>query len=98
MEQIESVVTQLDENKKGVVAVHVIPTGDASAAQVLPVLQDTFGGQNAQNSRSASATQNDALQSRSTTQNQQNNTANRTGTSSMSRGGGVGGGGGSTFP
>lgn len=92
MEQIEVVVKQLDENKQGKQGVYVFELHHATPAEVLSPLQDSFGGNNAQNSRSTTtATQNDPLQSRSTTQTQQNNAQSRT----TSNNRGVGGGGGS---
>src|SRR5258707_9031135 len=95
MDQIEEVVKQLDDSKQGKQGVYVFELHHATPAEVLTPLQDSFGGNSAQNSRTTtSATQNDPLSSRSTTQNQQNNAASRT--SSNSRG--VGGGGGGTFP
>jgi type II secretory pathway component GspD/PulD (secretin) len=99
MDQIEVVVKQLDDNKQGKQGVYVFELRHATPAEVLTPLQDSFGGNNAQNSRTTtSATQNDALQGRSTSQNQQNNAASRT-TSTSGRGvGGGGGGGGGTFP
>ena len=97
MDQIEAVVKQLDESKQGKQGVYVFELHHATPAEVLPPLQDSFGGNN-QNNRTTSTTQNDPLQSRSTTQNQQNNATSRTSSSSRGVGGGGAGGGGSTFP
>jgi len=94
MDQIQGVIAELDPDDANTRSVAVFRVQYAEPQEALQVVQDLFNKNGTQNNRNnASATQNNALQSRSTTQNQQNNTGSRT--TSMtpnSRGGGVGGG------
>ncbi len=89
MEQVESVIMNLDPDPASTQAVAVYHMQNAEPQEAMQVLQDIFNKTGAQNSRSGTATQTSPLTSRSNTQNQQNTTGSRTSTMTPnSRGGG----------
>ncbi len=79
MEQIESVVNELDADKLNVKTVAVIPLEHAEPQDAMQVLQDIFQKSGTQMSRNQQQLQNNALQNRSTQQNQQYNNQTRSG-------------------
>jgi general secretion pathway protein D len=100
MEQIESVINDVDGNPKGKKHVYVYHLEHTDPAEALPVFTEIFGKNTSQNSRN-SAAQSSALQNRISTQgNSQTgstSSGNRTGMGQTSRTGG-GGGSGLSFP
>ena len=78
IDQIESVVTELDGDKLNVKTVAVIPLEHAEPQDAMQVLQDIFQKSGSQNSRNQQ-NQNNTLLNRSQTQSQQYNNQNRTG-------------------
>lgn len=88
MDQIESVIAELDPDPANQKAVAVLPLQNAEPQDAMQVLQDIFQKSGTQNNRNAQ-NQNNALQSRSTQQSQQynnNNNAARMGTGVGARG------------
>ncbi len=79
MDQIEGVVTELDADKLNVKTVAVIPLEHAEPQDAIQVLQDIFQKTGSQNNRTLQNQQNNALYNRSTTQNQQYNSTQRSG-------------------
>ncbi len=77
MDQIEGVVTELDADKLNVKTVAVIPLEHAEPQDAIQVLQDIFQKSGSQNNRNLQNQQNNALYSRSSTQNQQYNNSSR---------------------
>jgi general secretion pathway protein D len=89
VEQIENVVMELDGDKLNVKSVKVFALQHAEPQDAMQVLQDIFQKSGTQNNRQQ--TQNNALQSRSTTQIQQNNNnASRSGMGQGNRRSGFG--------
>jgi type II secretory pathway component GspD/PulD (secretin) len=90
MDQIESVVAELDPDPSNQKTVAVYPLQNAEPQDAMQVLQDIFQKAGTQNNRNT-ANQNNALQTRSTQQNQQYNNGNtsRSGTSVGTRGAGT---------
>jgi general secretion pathway protein D len=86
MEQIESVVAELDPDPSNQKTVAVFPLQNAEPQDAMQVLQDIFQKSGTQNNRNT-ANQNNALQSRSTQQTQQynNNASSRAGAMTGSR-------------
>lgn len=77
IDQIESVVTELDADKMNVKTVAVIPLEHAEPQDAIQVLQDIFQKSGSQNNRNLQNQQNNALYNRSTQQNQQYNNSSR---------------------
>jgi general secretion pathway protein D len=95
MDQIQDVVTELDQNPHGRTTVKVIPLINADPQEVSPVLQDIFQS-TTQNNRNQQNQNNNPLQSRSTTQgnsttSQGSSTTRSMGTTGGSRGSAGGG-------
>lgn len=102
MPQIEAVVTQLDMNPAGKQAVAVYHLKNASVSALAKVLQDAFQKSGSTATSRNTSTQNDALETRASNQNQQYNTPSGNGTGRTSSGlgqgmGGAGTGGMGTF-
>jgi general secretion pathway protein D len=95
MEQIQDVVTELDQNPRGKTMVKVIKLQNADPQEISPVLQDLFAS-STQNSRSQQNQNNNQLQNRATTQGTSTSSQSGSTTRSMgattggSRGGGTG--------
>jgi type II secretory pathway component GspD/PulD (secretin) len=91
MDQIESVVAELDPDPANQKAVAVLPLQNAEPQDAMQVLQDIFQKNGTQNNRNNAQNQNNALQTRSTQQAQQynnNNASTRMGTGVGGRGAG----------
>jgi hypothetical protein len=88
MEQVEAVVMELDANTANLKSVAVFKLENAEPQDALQVLQDIFQKNGTPNSNSRNQNQNNALQNRSTTQNQQynNTTSSRSGVGQGGRG------------
>jgi type II secretory pathway component GspD/PulD (secretin) len=87
MDQIERVVTQLDLNPAGRQTVKMYQIKNAHPQELTQVLEDIFQKNSAANNNRSSATQNDPLATRITTQSQQSNSSSRTGPASNNRSG-----------
>ena len=87
IDQIEDIVTRIDGDPKGQAMVTVLKTPYADPDDIKQVLQDLFNKNNKQQNRN-NQNQTGALQQRSTSQNQQNNSTSRnTMTPNSGRGG-----------
>jgi general secretion pathway protein D len=96
MEQIQDVVTELDQNPHGRTTVKVIPLINADPQEVSPVLQDIFQS-TTQNNRNQQNQNNNPLQSRSTTQGSSTTSQGSSATRSMGTTGGSRGAAGGGF-
>jgi type II secretory pathway component GspD/PulD (secretin) len=94
MEQVESVIMNLDPDPASTQAVAVFHMQNAEPQDAMQVLQDIFNKSGTQNTRNGTANQTSPLSNRSNTQNQQNTTGSRTSTMTPNSRGGAGGGGG----
>jgi len=92
MEQVESVIMNLDPDPASTQAVAVYRMQNAEPQDAMQVLQDIFNKSGTQNTHNGTANQTSPLSSRSNTQNQQNTTGSRTSTMTPNSRG-VGGGG-----
>jgi hypothetical protein len=79
MPQIVTIVDKLDQSNRHKVHVYVAPLSYAETADVLPVLQDLFpSGSTSRNSQTSTSAQNNALTTRNTTFQTQQNSATAT--------------------
>jgi uncharacterized membrane protein YgcG len=97
MEQIESVVEDLDASPKGRQTVRVFTPVTVTPEELQPVLVDIFGGQSQQGRNNNQQNQTDLLLNRVNTQGSQSSSGTSSGNRTMSNIGSRGGGGGGGF-